>query len=511
MGGYLVTTGDPLQMDAKHGNIRLEGDSPTSIAAIGEEGSNSFALETSNRRVSYFYDPDVGSFYYGAGHPMKPQRMRMTHSLVMCYGLYKKLDVYKPHSALEAELAGFHDDTYVQFLAEVGGHNWKDFATQAKRFNVGEATDCPLFDGLFPFQRSCAGASIDAATKLNHFQTDVAINWSGGLHHAKRAEASGFCYINDIVLGILELLKYHPRVMYIDIDIHHGDGVEEAFYVTHRVMTISFHKYGEYFPGTGDLSDIGAAAGKYCSVNIPLDDGIDDVSFLDLFKQVIGKCVEVYSPGAIVIQCGADSVAGDRLGKFNLSIAGHASCVEYVKSFRLPLMVLGGGGYTIRNVARTWLYETAICLGDQAKITDDIPENEYSGYYGPDNKLHLPLASIPNRNQKRTLDAIKIQIFENLRELGHCPSVEFGYVPPDFFKKDQTDDDEVRAYEMDEGLERAVGDTRRTDSLNHLKGNLESAAGEGIRMRPGRRRNTSNNSEGRSKRGRYANAAEYLE
>lgn len=84
--------------------------------------------------------------------------------------------------------------------------------------------------------------------------SEICINWGGGLHHAKKSEASGFCYVNDIVLGILELLKYHQRVLYIDIDVHHGDGVEEAFYTTDRVMTVSFHKYGEYFPGTGELS-----------------------------------------------------------------------------------------------------------------------------------------------------------------------------------------------------------------------------------------------------------------
>jgi histone deacetylase 1/2 len=93
----------------------------------------------------------------------------------------------------------------------------------------------------------------DAVARLNFGLCDIAINWSGGLHHAKKAGGSGFCYVNDIVLGILELLKYHPRVLYIDIDAHHGDGVEEAFYVTDRVMTVSFHKYGDYFPGTGDV------------------------------------------------------------------------------------------------------------------------------------------------------------------------------------------------------------------------------------------------------------------
>jgi histone deacetylase 1/2 len=117
--------------------------------------------------------------------------------------------------------------------------------------NVGE--DCPVFDGLYEFCQLSAGGSVAGAVKLNKEATDIAINWAGGLHHAKKSEASGFCYVNDIVLAILELLKYHQRVLYIDIDIHHGDGVEEAFYTTDRVMTCSFHKYGEYFPGTGDL------------------------------------------------------------------------------------------------------------------------------------------------------------------------------------------------------------------------------------------------------------------
>ena len=139
---------------------------------------------------------------------------------------------------------------------------------------------------------------------------------AGGLHHAKKSEASGFCYVNDIVLAILELLKYHQRVLYIDIDIHHGDGVEEAFYTTDRVMTVSFHKYGEYFPGTGDLRDIGAGRGKYYAVNFPMRDGIDDECYQNTFVPIMSKVMECYQPSAVVLQCGADSLSGDRLGKF---------------------------------------------------------------------------------------------------------------------------------------------------------------------------------------------------
>ena len=106
------------------------------------------------------------------------------------------------------------------------------------------------------------------------------INWSGGFHHAKKSEASGFCYVNDIVLCILELLKFYPRVLYLDIDVHHGDGVEEAFYNTNRVMSVSFHEFDEdFFPGTGSLDSIGEGIGKFFTVNVPLKKGMSDISY----------------------------------------------------------------------------------------------------------------------------------------------------------------------------------------------------------------------------------------
>lgn len=179
----------------------------------------------------------------------------------------------------------------------------------------------------------------------------------------------------DIVLGILELLRYKQRVLYIDIDVHHGDGVEEAFYTTDRVMTVSFHKYGEYFPGTGELRDVGVGQGKHYSVNFPLRDGIDDKSYQGIFEPVIKSVMEYYRPEAIVLQCGGDSLSGDRLGCFNLSMRGHANCVSFVKSFDLPVLVLGGGGYTMRNVSRAWAYETGLLVGQN--MGADLPYNDY--------------------------------------------------------------------------------------------------------------------------------------
>lgn len=258
--------------------------------------------------------------------------------------------------------------------------------------------------------------------KLNRGAADVSINWAGGLHHAKKCEASGFCYANDIVLAILELLKHHKRVLYIDIDIHHGDGVEEAFYTTDRVLTVSFHKFGEYFPGTGDVKDVGALGGKYYSVNFPLKDGMDDLSYSSVFKPVIGQIMQIYQPGAIVLQCGADSLCGDRLGCFNLSIKGHADCVRFVLAQKLPTLILGGGGYTIRNVSRCWTYETAVILGDD--IDDELPYNDYYEYYGPDYRLHFEPSTMENLNIPENLEKIKAKVFEHLKQLQPVPNVQ---------------------------------------------------------------------------------------
>jgi len=139
---------------------------------------------------------------------------------------------------------------------------------------------------MLTFSQIYTGGSIDGARLINMGQADIAVNWGGGLHHAKKIEASGFCYVNDIVLGALELLKYHNRVLYIDIDVHHGDGVEEAFYLTNRVMTLSFHRYGDFFPGTGSIGDIGEDDGRNYAMNVPLKKGIDDENYTNIFKTV---------------------------------------------------------------------------------------------------------------------------------------------------------------------------------------------------------------------------------
>ncbi|KAE8331727.1 hypothetical protein BDV39DRAFT_168469 [Aspergillus sergii] len=466
----------------------------TSLAPLDPINANG---SDRGKKVAYFYDSDVGNYAYVSGHPMKPHRIRMTHSLVMNYGLYKKMEIYRAKPASKYEMTQFHTDEYIDFLSKVTPDNMDTYAKEQSKYNVGD--DCPVFDGLFEFCGISAGGSMEGAARLNRNKCDIAVNWAGGLHHAKKSEASGFCYVNDIVLGILELLRFKQRVLYVDIDVHHGDGVEEAFYTTDRVMTVSFHKYGEYFPGTGELRDIGVGQGKYYAVNFPLRDGIDDVSYKSIFEPVIKSVMEWYRPEAVVLQCGGDSLSGDRLGCFNLSMRGHANCVNFIKSFNLPTLILGGGGYTMRNVARTWAFETGILVGDP--LGSELPYNDYYEYFAPDYELDVRPSNMDNANTKEYLDKIRAQVVENLKRTSFAPSVQMTDVPRDPLVEGMDDEADAILDDLDEDENKDKRFTkRRFDQYVEKPGELsdsedeEENAANGVRRQPGimKRRNQVN-------------------
>lgn len=320
-----------------------------------------------------------------------------------------------------------------------------------------------------------------ASRKLAVGQTDIAINWTGGLHHAKKFEASGFCYVNDIVLGILELLRTHPRVLYIDIDIHHGDGVQEAFYNSNRVLTVSFHKYsGDFFPGTGHIDEIGNQLGKYFSLNIPLQDGIDNDSYVTLFKAVMEPTIVSFRPSVIVLQCGADSLGCDRLGCFNLSISAHGECVRFIKAFGIPLLVLGGGGYTIKNVSRCWTYETAVLLDAHHDLPNVLPETPYDDFFGPDYKLHPPLTGrVENMNTRKSLERIRIGILERIRYMHGAPSVAMQEIPPSLAKwlEEEEGKDSLKSNPENQATERKKERAREREPVIGASGRVKSSDG----------------------------------
>ncbi|KAI9600253.1 hypothetical protein H4Q26_000031 [Puccinia striiformis f. sp. tritici PST-130] len=387
-------------------------------------------------RVSYYFPKGVGDYHFGKGHPMKPHRLTILNHLVAGYGLHHHMEYHSPRLASRDELGSFHASSYLDFLERNNIRLGEDSKSNNLTINQGEhntGEDCPMFDGIYDFCRQYAGASLMASRKLNSGTSDITINWSGGLHHAKKSEASGFCYVNDIVIGIIELLRIHPRVLYIDIDIHHGDGVQEAFYLSNRVCTVSFHKYnGEFFPGTGTIDEFGYGIGKNFSFNLPLSDGIDNESYVNLFRSVMEPIITTFRPSVIVLQCGADSLGGDRLGGFNISIAAHGECVRFIKAFRIPLMVLGGGGYTPRNVARCWTYETSLLVSDTCpSVSNQLPSTPYDSIFKDEPRLHVNLVTkVDNSNSKKTLEGLRIGILERLRYMHGAPSVQMQVIPP---------------------------------------------------------------------------------
>ena len=150
--------------------------------------------------------------------------------------------------------------------------------------------------------------------------------------------------------------------------------------------------------------------------------------------------MEMYQPSAVILQCGADSLSGDRLGCFNLTLKGHGKCVEFMKKWNLPMLILGGGGYTIRNVARCWTYETSLALG--VDVANELPYNDYFEYYGPDFKLNLSPSNMANQNTGEYLDKIKTRLFENLRMLPHAPGVQMQAIPEDALNDESNDDED---------------------------------------------------------------------
>ena len=412
------------------------------------------------RRVAYFTDiqsrhdingnfsiketkDDIGSFSFTRksssdnsvctdDHLMNPQRLRMVHSLILSLGLKDKFRLVQSEPCSDGDLRMFHSREYLDFLSTVThekiekGEVSQDACLAYNIGPVSDTVDCTAFAGLWEYNRRIAGASLDAAYMLRNGETDIAINWSGGLHHAKSSNAAGFCYVNDCVLAIVELLRTFDRVLYIDIDFHHGDGVEEAFYITDRVCTLSFHRFSprKVFPGTGDVGDTGMGLGEYHSINVPLLSGISDDLYIPLFDEILSAVVKKFKPNSIVLQAGADSLVGDSVGmengSFNLSTRGHGKCVELVRDLNIPLLVLGGGGYSKTAVARCWAIETAILCGvDVDELPDNIPSKDfYSNQYKDSNRLHItPKKDAVDFNSPGRIKQLKDLILSNIEKM----------------------------------------------------------------------------------------------
>ncbi|MGE5893642.1 MAG: acetoin utilization protein AcuC [bacterium] len=328
-------------------------------------------------RTAFIYSDDFAGFDYGASHPLKTFRLKLTCELIKSYGLLSLPNTrhVEARMAAEEELLLFHDRDYIEVLKAV---NEGLPVPGASYFGLGPG-DNPVFKGLYDWSRLVAGASLQAAEMVESGEADIAFNISGGLHHALAARASGFCYVNDPVIAIKHLLKKGGKVSYIDIDAHHGDGVQEAFYDTDRVLTISIHETGTMlFPGTGFVEEMGRRKGLGYSVNVPLPPFSDDELFLYAFNQIVPPLIAKFKPDFVVSQLGVDSFVGDPLTHLNYTTNGFCAAVRKIKEISPRWITLGGGGYDITNVAKAWTLAWAIM--NDVEIPDEIPEDFLKKY-----------------------------------------------------------------------------------------------------------------------------------
>jgi len=326
-------------------------------------------------KTSFFYTPDYGLYDYGPGHPFKIKRLRLCYELLEAYGIFNNPDVWpdvrivEPSPAEKKDLLSFHSEEYIKTLERA---NVTPNDPSAYPYGIGFG-DNPAFRGVYDWSLLYTGASVQAARMVCAGDTGAAFNIAGGLHHAMPQRASGFCYINDPAVAIFSLLKQGKRVAYIDIDAHHGDGVQHAFYHTDKVLTISLHESGEFlFPGTGFVEETGEGEGTGYSVNLPFYPGTGDNVFVWGFDQVVPPLIEAYKPDILVTQLGVDSMATDPLAHLMLTTEGYCTMVKKMRSFGIPWIALGGGGYNIANVARAWTLAFGILCG--IEIPDNIPD-----------------------------------------------------------------------------------------------------------------------------------------
>lgn len=321
--------------------------------------------------AAFLYTPKFNLFDYGPGHPLKIIRLRLCHELLDAYRIFENpgVKLIEPVPAGREEILTFHDEDYIEALERV---NTDPGDPSSSSYGIGFG-DNPGFKGVYDWSMLYTGASIQAARMVNAQEVDAAFNIAGGLHHAMPRRASGFCYINDPAVAIHDLLKKGKRVAYIDIDAHHGDGVQHAFYDTDKVLTISLHESGEFlFPGTGFVGETGEGEGKGYSVNLPFYPGTGDSVFCWGFEQVVPPLIGAYKPDVLVAQLGVDTMATDPLAHLMLTTEGFCRMVERIRSFGIPWVALGGGGYNISNVARAWTLAFSVMCG--IELPDEVPE-----------------------------------------------------------------------------------------------------------------------------------------
>jgi acetoin utilization protein AcuC len=357
-------------------------------------------------------------FDYGPEHPLRMERLGLTWRLMAASGLTSAsgIKVLTPQPATEAAILRYHTQDYIEVLKSASAGL---SLPEAFRYGLGPG-DNPIFPGCWEAACFAAGGSLLAAKLVADGEADRAFHFAGGLHHALPDRASGFCYLNDAVLAIAALVDAGYRVAYVDIDAHHGDGVQHAFYKDPRVLTISTHERGDrLFPGTGFVEEIGEGAGRGYSVNLPLQPFTEDEVYLPAFEAVVPPLLSAFKPDVVVAQLGIDSHRTDPLTHLSLTVQGFTRAVRRLVELSPKLVALGGGGYDLSNVARAWTSAWAVMNG--IDLPAELPasfEADARAHRFAHRSLWDPADPFPPEIRKRAeeyaarqVDALRLTIF----------------------------------------------------------------------------------------------------
>lgn len=315
---------------------------------------------------AFIHTSELDTGGYPDACPFNTRRAGKTRHTIIGMGLLdgKETVEIAPQPLTEQELQKFHTPDYLDALQQA-----QTGVFRPEFVDMGLGTpDCPVFDGMYDFCRLAAGGTVTAARLMLEGRADIAFNPSGGFHHAAAGAAAGFCYINDIVLAAMELAAHGKRVAFVDLDVHHCDGVQVPFYERDDVLVVSIHESGQtLFPGTGGVREIGSGKGKGYTVNLPLPVGTYDEIYEKAFREALLPVIKAYDADVLIVELGMDTLAGDPLAHLHLTNNAPARILEWLMRLDKPILATGGGGYNVRNTVRGWsLMWSILCGEDQS-------------------------------------------------------------------------------------------------------------------------------------------------
>ncbi|MFD1428414.1 acetoin utilization protein AcuC [Kroppenstedtia sanguinis] len=312
-------------------------------------------------KARLIYSEGLLRYRFGDSHPFDNRRLEPTLDLIRTLGRLQDHHLHPPRLATDEELSQVHDRDYITVVQEADQENI--LQERLEEYGLG-TEDNPVFPRIHQTSALVTGGTLEAAEIVMSGQAQHALNLSGGLHHALRGKASGFCIYNDAAVAIAQIRqKYQARVLYIDTDAHHGDGVQWAFYHDPEVLTLSIHETGRYlFPGTGNVYERGHDAGLGACINVPLDAFTEDASWLDTFQQVVPRIAWSFKPDVILSQHGCDAHHYDPQTHLSATMKIYRVIPQVIHQLAHELcdgrwIAVGGGGYDIwRVVPRAWTY-----------------------------------------------------------------------------------------------------------------------------------------------------------